>query len=85
MGRGARLTFAGRYPPADPVKRSRFLAERDWWLKWRKSVTAYWACDCQENFYKHLRQMIALDADDYDDRIEDLLKGWERTTMSEPN
>ena len=55
-----------------------------WWLCWRTSIEDYMVCDCQENFYKHLRERIALDADDYDDRIGDLLREWELSTFSEP-
>ena len=79
------MTFAGRYPPADPVKRGRFLAEREWWLEWRQKIPEgkYWVGDYQENFYKFLRDNIPLDADDYDQRIGNIITGWENTTGSE--
>ena len=79
------MTFAGRYPPADGPKRARFLAERQWWLDWRHGISegGYWVCDCQENFYKFLRSKIALDAEDYDERIETIFGAWKRNTMSD--
>jgi hypothetical protein len=78
------LTFAGRYPPADPVKRERFLAEREWWINWRQSIQegGYWVCDCQENFYQFMRQKIALDANDYDQRIGDIIQRWKNAASS---
>ena len=80
------MTFAGRYPPADPVKRGRFLAEREWWLNWRQKIPNedYMACDCQENFYKFVRERIALDASDYHARITNIVEGWKGTAASEP-
>ncbi len=85
LGRGTKLTFAGRYPPADGPKRARFLGERQWWLDWRQSISegGYWVCDCQENFYKFLRSKIALDAEDYDERIETVFGAWKKNTMSD--
>ena len=77
------MTFAGRYPPADPVKRGRFLAEREWWLDWRQKIEDYWVCDCQENFYKFVRERLELDASDYEERFGDVVEAWKKNTMSD--
>jgi hypothetical protein len=78
------LTFAGRYPPETPVKRERFLAEREWWINWRQGIQegGYRVCDCQANFYQFMRQKIALDANDYDQRIGDIIQRWKNAALS---
>ena len=59
------------------------MAEREAWLNWRNGIRSYWVCDCQENFYKFLRERIALDADDYDARIAGIIQIWKCSTVSE--
>ena len=73
------MTFAGRYPPTDPVKHEHFLAERKWWLDWRQTIpnTIYTPRDGQETFYKFVRFRLELDADDYDQRIGDIIQAWQ--------
>jgi hypothetical protein len=53
-------------------------------INWRQDIQegGYWVCDCQENFYQFTRQNIALDANDYDQRIGDLIHRWKNAALS---
>ena len=80
--RGSALTFAGRYPPRDGIKRARFLAERDWWHDWRKTVWDYHPSDNQDDFYGYLRARIQLDAPEYDTEIGYYMRLWSEAAVS---
>ena len=72
------MTFAGRYPPMNALKRERFMAEREWWHNWRSGAGA----DDQKHFYTYLRSQIELDADNYDFRIQGILASWRFISVS---
>ena len=76
------MTFAGRYPPMNALKRERFMAEREWWHNWRSGVSNYNVADDQEHFYTYLRSQIELDADNYDFRIQGILASWRFISVS---
>ena len=42
-----------------------------------------WGPDTQHNFYKYLRESLALDAEDYDERSEDIIEAWKRNAVSD--
>ena len=42
------MPFAGRYLPKDPIRRARFLAERQMWRDWRKGLNVDVSEDKQE-------------------------------------
>ena len=80
--RGTALTFAGRYPPKEPIKRGRFLAERQSWHDWRNGLDVYSAEDSQMNFYSYLREKVHLGAEDYDAVIEKIIQQWQMNSQS---
>lgn len=78
--RGSALTFAGRYPPKDPVRRARFLRERQAWHDWRDNLRVYSAVDSQASFWNFMREKVDLGADNYDDTVEDYIRLWQRNS-----
>ena len=76
------MTFAGRYPPTNPTKHARFLAERKRWHDWRNGLNLYVAADSQQNFYTYLREHVDLGADNYDDQIGHYITLWLRNSQS---
>ena len=67
---GSALNFAGRYPPKDPIRRARFLVERQMWHDWRKGLNVYASEDNQESYWAFMRAHIALDSENYDEKID---------------
>ena len=81
--RGTALTFAGRYPPKNPVKRAQFLAERQRWHDWRNNLTVHNAEDSQASFYNFMRDHVDIGADNYNDVVDDFVNRWQRNSQSE--
>ena len=79
---GTALTFAARYPPKDPIKRGRFLAERQSWHDWKNRLDVYSAEDSQANFYSYLRGKVDLGAENYDVVIDTIIQEWQVHSQS---
>ena len=80
---GSALTCAGRYPPKDPIRRARFLVERQMWHDWRKDLNVYTSEDNQESYWAFLRAHIALDSENYDEKIDHCIALWQGNSTRE--
>ena len=64
-------------PPKEPIKRGRFLAERQSWHDWRNDLDVYSAEDSQAKSYSYLRGKVDLGAEDYDTVIGNSIQHWQ--------
>lgn len=80
--RGTALTFAARYPPKEPIRRGRFLAERQSWHDWKNGLDVYSAEDSQANFYSYLRKKVDLGAENYGAVIDNIIQEWQMNSQS---
>ena len=80
--RGTAKTFAARYPPKEPIRRGRFLAERQSWHDWKNGLDVYSAEDSQANFYSYLRKKVDLGAENYGAVIDNIIQEWQMNSQS---